>query len=524
MARIKTNSEYLLTINKEIPTIGTFSSIDYSKFEENDDSDIFEEVIDQLMLTTYSEDKETYDYIKSLPKKNKRMAILSLLDGDNNMWVKLKAFISNNHVSKVEHLTDVIKLFRDYVKIAEVERKRHGEIMTPLKELALPMIDLVPKEFWTDPTQRIVDSSGGIGTFLIMCAAKLMNGLKKWQPNDELRFKHIVENMLYYGELQPRNAFLWLCAIDPYDEYKTNTYCGSFLDGGFDKHMNEVWKVENFTLGIQNPPYQQQKDGFKKTQPLWHLFVQKTLSLIKEDGYMVMVHPSGWRNIEGVFKETQLLLKSKQIINISIHDEREGVELFGATTGFDYYILKNKKYKDKTKISTKNTNVELDISKLDFIPSNMFDLFEKLIATESDEKVNVLHSFSNYETRKTFMSRVKKDNFIYPCCYTIQKDETINLFYSSKNDNGHFGIPKVIWSNGKASSPIVDIDGTYGLTQFSYAIVDEKENLEKIKMAMNSDKFTKLMNSCDMNDGNRFNRKVLATFKKDFWKEFIDEI
>jgi superfamily II DNA/RNA helicase len=78
-------------------------------------------------------------------------------------------------------------------------------------------------------------------------------------------------------------------------------------------------------------------------------------------------------------------------------------------------------------------------------------------------------------------------------------------------------IKKVISSIGS----YVDDKGGYGLTQFAYAIADNTKNLENIKTCMESDKFLKLMKLCYMSSGNRFDRKVLSTFKKDFWKEFL---
>jgi hypothetical protein len=72
-----------------------------------------------------------------------------------------------------------------------------------------------------------------------------------------------------------------------------------------------------------------------------------------------------------------------------------------------------------------------------------------------------------------------------------------------------------------ASVPTIDFTGQYGLTQFAYAIIDDAENLTKIKDCMDSDKFVNLMKLCYMSSGNRFDRKVLSTFRKDFWKEFI---
>ena len=157
----------------------------------------------------------------------------------------------------------------------------------------------------------------------------------------------------------------------------------------------------------------------------------------------------------------------------------------------------------------------------EFIPCGEFELYEKLIAKNNEVRVDVMHSYSSYETRKQWVSKEKTEQHVYPCVYTITKDNTINLYYSSINSNGHFGTPKIIWTNGMASQPTIDSDGVYGLTQFAYAIVDKPETLNNIKTAMHSDTFAKLMKLCYMSSGNRFDKKVLGCFKKDFWKEFI---
>jgi len=48
------------------------------------------------------------------------------------------------------------------------------------------------------------------------------------------------------------------------------------------------------------------------------------------------------------------------------------------------------------------------------------------------------------------------------------------------------------------------------------------ENLENIKKAFDTKKFRKIMESCSVSDMS-INRKVIGTFKKDFWKEFIQD-
>jgi len=96
------------------------------------------------------------------------------------------------------------------------------------------------KNFGKIKITKFLDSSAGYGTFLILAAYKFMVGLKDEFPDEEERFKWIVENCLYYGELQAKSVFSWLVAIDPYDEYETNIYWGSFLSEDFDKHAKEV--------------------------------------------------------------------------------------------------------------------------------------------------------------------------------------------------------------------------------------------------------------------------------------------
>lgn len=508
-------------------TASTCSNVDLI-YQKTGDKNIYEVVIDDLMLVKYSQDIEFINRVRSLPLDKKRLAILLSMNNDHYSWDKLREKITGNRVSKLEHLKDLIKMFRDFIKVAEVERKTHGEVMTPMDELARPMVDLVEKydsEFWKNPNHKVLDSSAGIGTFLIICAAKFMNGLKNHPglEDPEIRFKHIIENCLYYGELQSRNAFLWLCAIDPYDEYKTNTYFGSFLDDNFDKHMKDVWRVDKFDLIIQNPPYQVQQEGFTKTQPIWNLFVEKSIKILNDNKYMVMIHPNGWRNIDGVFKKIQNIIKERQLLEIKIFSDVQALKYFGASIFFDYYILKNKQgEKVKTKITTPNDETFFsDINRLEFLPDGNIDDIEKLIAKDGEETVNIIHSFSAYETRKSFISEKMTDDFIYPCISNVYRSEEPKFVYSSINTRGHFGVPKLVC--GMASSGtnfFVDRNGDYGLTQFSFAIVDNPELLDDIKTAMKSKDFQKIIQSIP-NNSSAINFKILKTFKKDFWKNFI---
>ena len=71
-----------------------------------------------------------------------------------------------------------------------------------------------------------------------------------------------------------------------------------------------------------------------------------------------------------------------------------------------------------------------------------------MIAKNGEESVNVIHDYSLYETRKSWMSRTKTEECKYPCIYTVNSKNEPTYFYSSKQ-HGHFGISKFIWSNGR---------------------------------------------------------------------------
>lgn len=508
----------------------TFSSDNYNEFKETGDKDLFERVVVDLTLENNSEDVELIEYINSLPKRDKRIAVAATL-GDNVLWNKLNDVLNQNP-SSYKRLQSVYFLLKDYVKIADVERKQHGEILTPFKELAEPMIKLVEKydsKFWKNKYNKVLDSSAGYGTFLILAAYKFMVGLKDEIQDEEERFKWIVENCLYYGELQSKSVFSWLLAIDPYDEYKTNTYWGSFLTDEFDKHAKEVWGVEKFDLIIQNPPYQEVV-GPKKTQQIWGKFVNKSYNLLTENGYMNFVHPGGWRFITNRsmsdLRCVNSIYKENKIIYGEFHTYQDGKKIFGVDTDYDIIFLKKTKNDGISSIKTNTDGIlEVDIKSFgNNIPTDNIKLFNKL--TKGEEKVKLIFEFY-YDHRKSILSKEKDDTFKYPVVYGLPING-IKLLFSNEN-RVHFGISKLILVRASIKT-LLDINGDYGMTEYAGAIVDTEENLIQIQKVVDSEKFKKLKayflgvvsqntNAAIDAPGNMF--KIIREFKKDFWKELL---
>jgi hypothetical protein len=388
------------------------------------------------------------------------------------------------------------------------------------------MVDLLDYNCFTNPNLKFLDPCNGCGIFFAVIVERLMKGLEQWQPDEKLRYKHILENMIYACELQSKNLFLYLYAFDPKDEYALNVYCGSYLEEGFDKHMKEIWGVEKFDVICMNPPYNSAsstgRGGIGHT--LWDKFVIKTISQLVDGGYLISVHPDGWRGLGKGYNNVKSLLKSKQMLYLEVHNTKDGIKTFGVSTSYDFYCLHNVPNTMFTKIKCMDdTTQRVDISKMDFIPNGMFKEFEKLIAKNGEESVNLLHSESDYAHRKEHISKEQSDEHKYPCVYLTYKDGSINFWYSNTNKKGHFGIPKVIFSNGSGTTPIVDECGKYGMSEYCFAIIDEPKNLPFIQKAMLNPNFIKLMSFSDGKTGvgmHKYNHKAIALFRKDWWKEY----
>lgn len=471
---------------------------------------------------------EIKELIQKAPVEKRRSMILTILEENNVehrlLCNKIQKIIEVDNYSEISHIKDVVGMLREYVKVSKTEVKKFGEIMTPIT-LVEEMLDTLPYDVWTNPNLKWLDPCNGVGTFVSVIIERLMKGLETFQPDEKRRYKHIIENMIYVCELQPKNIFLYLYAFDPKDEYALNVYCGSYLDEGFDKHMEtwDYWGIEKFDVIVMNPPYQELKEGNKKSQALWDKFVIKTISQLVDGGYLVAVHPSGWRNVDGVFKVVQSILKSKQLLYLGIHDVKDGLKTFGAATRYDYYCLHNVLNTMFTKIKCQNGTIErADLSKMEFIPNGMFKEFDKLLAKNGDDKVDVLYSRSSYGSDKNNMNKQQTEDFKYPCAMTVSiKNELSYLWYSNTNKNGHFGIPKLIFGIRK-SGIYIDKNGDYGLTQHCRAIIDNVNNLSYIQKAMQNSKFIELSLNSDFGGiCDRYNYKIISLLKKDFWKEFL---
>lgn len=405
--------------------------------------------------------------------------------------------------------------------IYEALKKIFGEVFTPIK-LVTEMLDKLPVDVWTHKEYRWLDPACGTGNFLLIAFEKLMSGLEKEIPNKKERKLWILDNMLFGVDIQVKNAILTVMRLDPSPgESKIHKHivCADSLNFDF-------WGLE-FNVTTGNPPYAAPKERIKDTNSgtcggvIWDKFVAKSLELTKENGYICLVHPAGWRRSNKRSSDVGTKILSRKIRYLELHSIDDGVKTFGVTTNYDWYVLQNCVADGTpTKIRDYSGKMrDIDLSGWRVIPNEQFGEVVKVLAKPGEETCEVLYSASAYETRKPYMSDTQQGEFQYPCVYSLPQ-KGIQLFYAKNKDNGHFGIPKVIFSNGAAAQVIVDEKGEYGLTQFAYGIVDSVENLPKIKMALESERFVELCRSMRFTL-DKYNYHFIAALKKDFWKKFV---
>jgi hypothetical protein len=238
-----------------------------------------------------------------------------------------------------------------------------------------------------------------------------------------------------------------------------------------------------------------------------------------------MLWSNGWRKPKtdrSSTKEVSELMMSKQIHYLECHDSNDGIKTFNAGTRYDFYLLENTPIYKNTIINGEDRiDVEVDLRDYDFIPNYNFDLFKKIMVSDSDVKCPIIYNRSNYGSdNKKWVSNEKSNIFKYVLIHTTPKSG-VRYMYSSRNDNGHFGIPKVIFGDSGIFNAIIDMDGIYGMTGHSMAIkVDNEKEAVNIKMAIESEEFNIFLKSVSYSNF-MIEWRIFLHMKKDFWKYFI---
>jgi hypothetical protein len=426
-----------------------------------------------------------------------------------------------------EKKEEISQLLEKNLEIDSEKKDLFGEINTP-ENLINDMLNKLPESIWRDPNKKWLDPACGIGSFPIFIYENLLKGLESWQPNLSKRHTHIIENMLYMCEINPGNAKK---AKKIFGE-KTNIQKCDFLDNKYPD-----FQVKKFDIIVGNPPFNASQKAFGKKgggDSLWPDFVEKSLNLLEKNGYLVFVHPSGWRKPEKKeenFHESNLFNKMSrdcQIEYLEIHSKSDGLKTFGVQTRYDWYVIKNTPCFKKTVIKDEIGKIQkIDLRNWNFLPNCYYGEIRKLLSNNNN--IEVIYSRNQYGTDKDWTKENESKEYKYPLIHSTPIGRP-RIYWTNttrppvKNIVEMFRQKKIIFGESGINEVILDMKGKYGMTQgaIGIKIENEKQGIN-YKKALESEPFERIIKA--MNFGNfRIDWRIFLYFRKDFYKFYLKKI
>lgn len=449
-----------------------------------------------------------YNNNMSVPKEEINQIVITIKE----LFVK-----SKNNYNELSSLIDT------YLIPLKSEKQDNAEVSTPYN-LRQEMMKKIPIEFWTNPNHKVFECCSGKGGFLIDIVNAFNNGLKKSIPDDKKRFKHIVENCIYFSDINATNIYICKLLLSGVDgKFKLNYNEGDTLL----LNCKEKWNTTTFDAVIGNPPYN--ANGSNNTgNTIWQHFTKKAITeWLKKDGYLLFVHPPGWRKpatakskFNGLYK---LMTQDCKMLYLNINNAKHGMATFKCGTRYDWYLLQNSKNSDKLLTTivddeNKDEEIKIDTTKYEWLPNSNFKYFENLITNDPSKRLKILCDFSYSRLDKKIMNKTKDKTFKYEIIYLTPKSG-VRYMYSNTNKNGHFGIKKVIIGETGMDNAINDCEGKYGMTQDSFGIIIEnkKQGDDILKFLKTNEFVNFIKKSCSWSNF-RIDWRMFTYFKNDFYK------
>ena len=404
---------------------------------------------------------------------------------------------------------------------SDEERRANAEVSTPVV-LVDDMLAKTPLNYFETP-KFVLEPCCGKGNFVLGIFEKMYDGLENSGLSEIERCKLVMDH-LYYSDLTAMNVFITTELLKCHIQAHCGVSAEDFAELGIVFHSsvgNSLTMTQwhgFFDMVIANPPYNDDSGNKGKGHNIWVNFIETTLDKwLKPEGYMLFVNPSVWRQLDHPLLKKMM---ENQLVYLEIHNVDDGMKTFKCSTRYDWYLLqKTPAHGETTVKDEEGVSQIVDLRTWSFIPNMKFDEIKGLCNNSSTRRaIEIIHSESDYEVRRKWMSHDKTDEHVHPVIYSINKDNVPSFKWSNTKGKGHYGVAKFVFTNGAGF--LCDENGEYAISQWGSGIVDSVENLPLIERAFRNPRFQDIKRAIQL-DSSSYNIKVMRLFRNDFWRDFV---
>jgi hypothetical protein len=378
---------------------------------------------------------------------------------------------------------DIEDKIQKNLAIKEEEKNQFGEVFTPISLIneMLDELEHFNKDIFSNPNLTWLDPANGIGNFPIVIYKRLMKGLETRFKDKKKRHDHIIKNMLYMIEINPKNVKISKKIFGT----DANICCGDFLS-------DKCFEGMNFDVIIGNPPYNENGTG-KGGGVFWKEFVFKSFDILNKNGYLTFIHPTGWRKPIGERAsagDVWNIFKKNNLIFLKMSDKK--IPNFPRV---DYYVLQKSTKQTNTKIINKFENHIFDgkihLYELPFIPhfvnEEVLSILHKVIS-KSGDKFNILYN----QSFKPNKEDIKKSGIPHTFYYDPSIKDYLLVYKNYKGTIPEYiNENKIIMThtNGKKKGYLYPkyYSNEMGSTRNTmYQLINREDNIESILILLNS--------------------------------------